>query len=136
VAILGHRQDGRLDGALIMGRSAGEAGILMQMNWRTPIKIRRIELTGSAGYAEADLISPRVRLYPDSPESPAPGCDQPPRSLAAPPVELPIERREPLAEEISAFWRAIHAREPGLILAREAVAAVRLTEAARSRLGR
>ena len=59
VDALGHRDGGQLDGAQILGRLSTGASMQLQVNWRTPVKIRRIELTGSTGYAEINLTRNR-----------------------------------------------------------------------------
>jgi UDP-N-acetylglucosamine 3-dehydrogenase len=141
---LGHHEDGRLDGVLVLGALSTGASVQLQVNWRTPVKIRRIELTGTLGYAEVNLITQQVVLYRQNPllvqTVPDPDTHSYYNdyllSFASPDrVELGISRKEPLQEELQAFWRAIEHNEPAPISAFDAVAAVELTEATRARLG-
>ena len=143
VATLGHREGGRLDGALILGRLSSGAAMQLQVNWRTPVKIRRIELTGTSGYAEINLITQQVVLYRQNPLLAASSINPDSTSyfdayllsFASPDrVELGIEKREPLREELAAFWRAVALGEPSPMPAEDALAAVALTEKTRALL--
>lgn len=143
VAAIGHREAGQLDGALILGRLSSGAAMQLQVNWRTPVKIRRIELTGTSGYAEINLITQQVVLYRQNPLLAASSInpdstsyfDEYLRSFASPDrVELGIERREPLREELSAFWRAVAQGETPPMPPVDAIAAVALTETTRALL--
>jgi len=142
---LGHREGGRLDGALVLGRLADGVSMQLQVNWRTPVKIRRIELTGTSGYAEINLITQQVVLYRQNPLLAASSInpdstsyfDSYLLSFASPDrVELGIERREPLQEELAAFWRAVALGETPPMPPDDAVTAVELTEATRALLDR
>jgi predicted dehydrogenase len=143
VDALGHREEGRLDGALVLGRLSTGASMQLQVNWRTPVKIRRVELTGTNGYAEINLITQQVVLYRQNPlltqTSINPDStsyfDSYLLSFASPDrVELGIERREPLQEELAAFWRAVAVGEKPPMPPADAVAAVQLTEVTRELL--
>jgi predicted dehydrogenase len=143
VEALGHRDNGRLDGALVLGRLSTGASTQMQVNWRTPVKIRRVELTGSDGYAEINLITQQVVLYRQNPLLTASSInpdstsyfDSYLLSFAAPDrVELGIERREPLQEEMTAFFNAVALGTPLPMPPEDAVTAVQLTEVTRRRL--
>jgi predicted dehydrogenase len=143
IEALGHRDGGRLDGALVLGALSTGASFQLQVNWRTPVKIRRVELTGTAGYAEVNLITQQVVLYRQNPLLVEREFDPDTHSyyndyllsFASPDrVELGIARKEPLQEELAAFWRAIRNREPSPVTAADAVRAVELTEKTRQRL--
>jgi predicted dehydrogenase len=143
VDALGHHENGRLDGALVLGRLSTGASMQVQVNWRTPVKIRRVELTGTDGYAEINLITQQVVLYRKNPLLTASSInpdstsyfDSYLLSFAAPDrVELGIERREPLQEEMTAFWRAVASGQPLPMPPEDAVRAVQLAEVARARL--
>jgi UDP-N-acetylglucosamine 3-dehydrogenase len=140
---LGHREDGRIDSVLVLGALSTGASMQLQVNWRTPVKIRRIELTGTMGYAEVNLITQQVVLYRQNPllvdklfdPDTHSYYDDYLLSFASPDrVELGIARKEPLQEELKAFWRAIGQKEPAPVSAADAVRAVELTEATRIRL--
>ena len=145
VEALGHIEGGRLDSALVLGQLSTGASMQLQVNWRTPVKVRRIELTGSSGYVEINLITQQVVLYRQNPlftqSSISPDkftyFDNYLLSFSSPDrVELGIERREPLQEELAAFWRAVALGEPSPVPPADAVAAVQLTEKTRALLDR
>jgi predicted dehydrogenase len=140
VQALGHRDQGRLDSALVLGRLSNGTSMQLQVNWRTPVKIRRVELTGTTGYAEINLITQQVVLYRQNPLLTANSInpdstsyfDSYLLSFASPDrVELGIERREPLQEELAAFWRTVAKGDPVAMPAADAVTAVQLTETTR-----
>jgi predicted dehydrogenase len=141
---LGHRESGHLDGALVLGHLSTGASMQLQVNWRTPVKIRRIELTGTAGYVEVNLITQQVVLYRQNPLLLEKDINPDSHSyyndyllsFSSPDrVELGITRREPLQEELAAFWRAVEQQEQAPVTATDAVRAVELTEATRGLLG-
>ncbi|MGZ3429966.1 MAG: Gfo/Idh/MocA family protein [Polyangia bacterium] len=142
LAAHGHRDHGRLDGALVLGRMSTGASMQLQVNWRTPVKVRKIELTGTSGYVEINLITQAVVLYRQNPllasdsinpDSTTSYFDTYLKSFASPDrVELGIERREPLREELAAFWRAVTDGEPSPMPTQDAVTAVQLTEDTRA----
>jgi hypothetical protein len=122
VEALGHREDGRLYGVLVLGALSNGASMQLQVNWRTPVKIRRVELTGTAGYAEINLNHPAGGAHRQNPLLVRRPSTHPDThsyyndyllSFASPDrVELGIARKEPLQEELGAFWRAIQQGEP------------------------
>jgi predicted dehydrogenase len=141
VEALGHEEQGRFDSALVLGRLSTGAAMLLQVNWRTPVKIRRIELTGTRGYVEINLITQEVTLYRQNPLLAADDAISPEalaqyadylKSFASPDrVELGINRLEPLQEQLRAFWRALATGAAAPVPGPAAVDAVRLTEEAR-----
>jgi len=144
VDALGHRDGGQLDGAQALGQLSTGASMQLQVNWRTPVKIRRIELTGTTGYAEINLITQQVVLYRHNPLLTASSINPDATSyfdtyllsFASPDrVELGIERREPLQEELAAFWRTVGGGV-ALMPPADAVTAVQLTERTRELLER
>ena len=86
----------------------GDAIASLQANWITPVKIRRLSLTGTAGYLEADYIQQSIRLF----ES-APGLirgtpwDFFAVSNESEPVELPVPKEEPLRIELEHFLQCV-----------------------------
>ena len=143
VDALGHREGEFFDSALILGRLSTGCSMQLQVNWRTPVKIRRIEITGTSGYVEINLITQQVVLYRQNPILAGSSInpdqhnyfDNYLMSFSSPDrVEIGIERREPLAEELAAFWRAVEAGEPSPMSPDDAVVAVELTEQTRRKL--
>jgi UDP-N-acetylglucosamine 3-dehydrogenase len=142
VDALGHREGEFFDGALVLGRLSTGCSMQLQVNWRTPVKIRRIEITGTSGYAEINLITQQAVLYRQNPLLTGSTIDPDQhvyyenylRSFSSPDrLEIGIERREPLREELAAFWRAVDG-EPSPMPPADAVLAVELAEQTRLRL--
>ncbi len=140
---LGHYENNSLDSALVLAKSATGSGIQLQVNWRTPVKVRRIEITGSSGYLEVNLITQQVTLYRTNPLLAATQLtpeshsffDTYLASFASPEkVEPGIERREPLREELTAFWNLVQKKAPSPVSPEDGVRAVQLTERARQLL--
>lgn len=90
----------------------GSCNAIISVNWLTPLKIRKLSVTGARGYAELDFVRQELLLY----RSPSAmefddfsdflqkyGSDQS--------VPVPVEFSEPLAEEIRHFIRCIKSRE-------------------------
>ena len=115
VATLGHREGERLDGALILGRLSSGASMQLQVNWRTPVKIRRIELTG---YERLRRDQPHHAAGRALPAEPALG-----RELDQPRLDV-VLRRLPVVVRLARSRRARHrearaaARGAGRVLAR------------------
>ncbi len=80
------------------------ASALIQVNWLTPIKIRQLTVTGTKGYLELDYISQTLTMYklPKIPKSSSNGFEN---ILMMQPVkvDIPVEKKEPLREELIAF---------------------------------
>jgi UDP-N-acetylglucosamine 3-dehydrogenase len=139
----GHRSP-LIDSATLLF-TAGRVTVDVHVNWVTPIKIRSISVTGTAGHIEANLITQQVTLTRKNPvlasgePSGSRFFDDYLLSFAAPDqMQVGILKREPLREELRAFLAAL--RDPDPIAAMPiplaaGVDALALAEAARSALG-
>lgn len=122
--------------------SCGAATVDMHVNWVTPVKIRQIQVTGTKGFIEVNLITQQVLwtkqnpvLIEFSPEKSQFFFDEYLLSFAAPDkIELGILKREPLREELRAFWKALTTGSPMPVTAQEAVQALDLALQARQRV--
>ncbi|MFN2544463.1 MAG: Gfo/Idh/MocA family protein [Actinomycetota bacterium] len=114
----------------------GATTAFVQANWITPIKIRRLAITGTRGYAEADYIDQSVRLYQSAPEMiRGMPWDFFAVSTESRAVTVPVTRREPLREELAHFLACLRAGSTPITDARTATKALALaieaTQAAR-----
>ncbi len=97
-----------MDSAEILLSCNGVSGF-MQANWVTPVKIRRISITGSKGFVEADYITQEVVHY-DANVSEGLGTFEEFVNQFSNPEKITVEvaKEEPLKQELTAFAAAIN----------------------------
>jgi UDP-N-acetylglucosamine 3-dehydrogenase len=99
---------------------------LLDINWLTPTKERRLSVTGERGMLVADYLSQDLRFYPN-PVAAGARSGAPVRSVAEGEVtEIPVTRREPLAVELAEFARAVREGGPAPVDPRDAMIALLL----------
>lgn len=92
----------------------GSASATCEANWVSPIKIRRIEITGTSGYCEVDLIQQKLTCCESHTQSMNPqnlnsfeSFQQFVREYAEPRHQVTNRfHREPLKDELEAFIKA------------------------------
>lgn len=96
-----------------------DASAFIQANWITPVKIRKLSITGTDGYLEMDYISQQIQLFKSNyeksrtpPEKPEDYVDYILKYLEPDVMEIAVARREPLKEEILHFINLIKAGKP------------------------
>jgi UDP-N-acetylglucosamine 3-dehydrogenase len=105
-------------------------GCFVQASWITPVKVRKLAITGTHGYAELDYLTQELTLFRDGewPEHNTFG-EMLERGTAKPElVEVP--KSEPLAEQLEAFLGTIDGERTETVSAVEAVAALAVAERA------
>ena len=103
----------------VMKFANGAVGLL-DINWLTPTKQRRLSVTGEGGMYVADYLSQELTFF----ANPSDG------SVTAGPSEARhIERREPLVVELEAFAAAVRDGGPPPVEPREALIALQLARA-------
>lgn len=70
----------------------GDVGALLEVNWITPLKIRRLEVTGSLAFAELDYISQNLVVH---------------RNKVPHAEKIIIQKQEPLRLELEHFSECI-----------------------------
>lgn len=109
----------------------GQTTAVVQANWITPVKIRRLTITGTKGLADVDYLEQSVRLYRGAPEVfEGPLWNFFAVARESDPVELPVRRGEPLAGELSEFLARVREGRHSLDDARQAARALALATAA------
>lgn len=95
------------------------ASAYIQANWITPVKIRKLNITGTDGYLEMDYINQKIQFYKSNYEKyrEKPGqvngfSDYVLKYMEPDIVEINIAKREPLKEEIRYFLKAIINDQP------------------------
>lgn len=114
--------------AILLGFAHGVTAVV-EVNWLTPLKIRRLSLTASEQYVEVDYINQVVR------ESRGAFREVNEDNLSQVPVELSeqtvtLRRQEPLKLEALDFARAIREGTRPLVAAEDAVRVLDVAEAA------
>jgi UDP-N-acetylglucosamine 3-dehydrogenase len=110
----------------------GEAIAIVQANWITPVKIRRITVTGTAGLADLDYLQQSLHVYRGAPEViQGPLWNFFAVSRESDPEGIPIEREEPLRLELQHFVDRVRARDTSVDEARQAARALALAIEAR-----
>lgn len=87
------------------------ASAYIQANWFTPVKIRKLNITGTKGYIEMDYISQEIEFYKSKydifRESTDKFSDYVLRFSQPYKINIKVNKREPLKEEIKYFLQAI-----------------------------
>jgi UDP-N-acetylglucosamine 3-dehydrogenase len=109
----------------------GETFCTVQANWITPVKIRRLSVTGTKATAELDYITQQLAIFEMVPEvikgNP---WDFFAVSQQSDAVEIPVTKSEPLRAELDHFARCIAEGEAPMVTAKEATDALALVAAA------
>jgi len=92
-----HRKDGVLDSAQVL-LDFGSTSATCEANWLTPIKIRSMQITGTEGYCEVDLIAQQLTSY-----SSAKHPNFRNNTTGAYTLDILSFREEPLRRELQAF---------------------------------
>ncbi len=113
---------------LVLNFKNGLCGVI-EVNWLTPIKIRKLFLTCNNSSVEADFINQSVQTSSSSFE------DVDETNLFNIPLQnkmstMDLQKREPLKNEISNFARAIENNKKPLVTGYDGLMAVKIAEAA------
>ena len=94
----------------------GKQSGFIQANWITPVKIRTLTVTGTAGYAELNYMSQSLTLYRSKVEVSVDQFGQESIQLdEAVPVNIEIERKDPITEEICHFIQVVKGKKEPLV---------------------
>ena len=95
------------------------AAAYVQANWITPVKIRKLHITGTDGYLEMDYMSQKIHFYKSNYEKFRDATDHVEgfsdyvlKYMEPDLVEISVAKREPLKEEIRFFIEGIRSGEP------------------------
>lgn len=82
--------------------------ILIQVNWITPVKIRKLNVTAINGYAELDYISQKLKLYESNYERTFDSFGDFVVKFGSPDVQdVSVQNGEPLKMEIQGFLKSV-----------------------------
>ncbi len=109
-------------------RFRGGAVGLLEVNWLTPTKVRRLALVGEAGMFVADYLTQELVFYEREPAGaaclPAQGPSLAPLTAGGEGTRIPVEKKEPLRAELEAFVASVARGSPSPVPAEEALAAL------------
>lgn len=89
---------------LTYGRKNG----VIQVNWITPVRIRNLVVTGTQAYAELDYMTQALTVYKSNWEEEIDISGEKSIIFNEPKkVSIPVQQKEPLAEELGCFLQAI-----------------------------
>lgn len=101
----------RLDYASL-ALDAGGISVDIETNWLTPVKIRRLSLTGTRGFVQVDYFTQRAQFAPGRSFTPTETYEALlAQYTAGELVDLPVEKSEPLRRELETFVRGIKGAE-------------------------
>jgi UDP-N-acetylglucosamine 3-dehydrogenase len=110
----------------------GQTVAAIQANWITPVKIRRLTVTGTEGIADVDYLEQSLRVYRGAPEVfSGPIWDFFAVARESEPEDVPVERAEPLRAELESFVAQVREGDISLVQARHASRALALAVEAR-----
>lgn len=122
----------RLDYAMLM-LSAGNTSVSIATNWVTPVKRRKLSVTGLRGYAEIDYITQEASFAPARDFAPTESYEVLVSEYRhAEMIPLPVHREEPLRMELEAFIEGV--MRAGLPDPAIALESLRIAEEATTRI--
>jgi predicted dehydrogenase len=108
----------------------GDASATCEANWISPIKIRNIQLTGTKGYCEVDMINKEIcrydgGIFDQSPESYKAHAA---KSVYSKKMDFLRFSQEPLKEELSGFLKTVQTGDlSSIVTGEDALATLELT---------
>ena len=107
--------------------SYGKVSVVIQANWITPVKVRKLNITGSKGYAELDYITQEVTLFESNYQKVTDDFGDFVIKFGLPnKVEIGVDKQEPLKNEILSFIDAVRDKKAPLVSPVEALDALRV----------
>jgi UDP-N-acetylglucosamine 3-dehydrogenase len=115
----------RFDFADIFLRFEGVACFL-QVNWITPVKIRSLAVTGTAGYAEIEYVTQRLDYFPGRPVASVDSFAELEAYSGREPERPSLEHREPLAAELEEFLKAVRGESAEIVGGEDATRSIEI----------
>jgi UDP-N-acetylglucosamine 3-dehydrogenase len=120
-ALPGNQLDDHADIVMRFGSTIA----MVQANWITPVKIRRLTVTGTSGLADLDYLEQTLRVYRGAPQVfEGPLWNFFAVAHESTPAEVPIQRDEPLRGELRHFVERVRTRDTSVNEARHAARAL------------
>lgn len=107
--------------------SYGDTSGFVEVNWVTPVRVRRMTVTGTGGYAEVDYLTQTLTLYPLVVKKTVNDYQDLLVTFADPQtIDVPVDKRESLEAEITSFLTSIVEDTPVFTSGEEGLAALRI----------
>lgn len=91
-----------------------KASVYIQANWISPVKIRKLSITGTKGYMELDFITQQIDLYESNFgkfSMAKGGYSEYVLKFSNPDkISIPVDKKEPLVEEINYFLDSVKSK--------------------------
>jgi UDP-N-acetylglucosamine 3-dehydrogenase len=114
----------------------GAVACFLQVNWLTPVKIRSLSVTGTAGYAQLEYVTQRLDFYRGVPPVEPRSFSELEALSEQRPERLEFPHEEPLTRELREFLKAVRGEPAEMVGADEArgtmLVATKLAELAES----
>jgi len=112
----------RADYADIFLKYPDNINCFVQVNWITPVKIRKLSITGTKGYAELDYITQDLVFYKSNYKKDYNGFGDFVVNFGKPEkIAVEIEKGEPLKKELESFIEAVQNNKEPVVKGRQAV---------------
>ncbi len=100
---------------------------LVQVNWLTPVKIRKLNITGSKGYLEMDYITQEIELYESNYDKiPDDFGDFIVKFGTPNKINVVVEKEQPLKIELMSFIKSVVEDKDCVVTAEQALNALKI----------
>jgi UDP-N-acetylglucosamine 3-dehydrogenase len=115
--------------------SYGKVAAAVEANWVTPLKSRRLSVTGSGGFVDLDYVRQEVTVY-EGRVNPVEGTKEEFNAIwqTAEPRSLFVEQGEPLKRELAHFAECVRGASVPGVSTEEAIAALAACQDATDRI--
>tara|TARA_Y100001980_G_C14527316_1_gene302914 strand:- start:85 stop:1068 length:984 start_codon:yes stop_codon:yes gene_type:complete len=108
---------------------------IIEVNWITPMKVRKISMTFDEAFMDIDYMNQDIKISSSNfVELNKPSKFQPQIQFET--KNIPVERREPLFLEIEDFISSIEKGKPTMVPVNDGILALRVAEAAKESLNK
>jgi predicted dehydrogenase len=105
---------------------------MLQVSWTVPIKVRRMEITGTKGYVEVDLVRQEVEIFDAIDWKDLSDFNEYVARFGDPATtRMPVPRVEPLRLELESFLESVRANQTPEVDGATGLSAVRCALEAR-----
>ena len=105
----------------------GSTSALIQVNWITPVKIRKLSINGSKGYLEMDYITQDIDLYESNYDKVTDDFGDFVIKFGSPKVvKIDVKKEQPLRREILSFISAVKENKEPYVTTKQALDALKI----------